>query len=112
MHANGGNHLVALGIDHANVVGICVGDINLVPGGIDGDSGRSFANVDGGRNPQRAQVNGCHRITTAIGHVGKFTIVGTRPWRILAAAQKRQHHQYRCQPQESQEWQFILLPLP
>ena len=51
MNANGRNDFIALGIDHADVVGIGVGHINFILGRIGGDSGWTFTDMNGGRYP-------------------------------------------------------------
>ena len=86
MHANGRHHFVGLGINHADVIGIGVRDINLILPRICRYACRTLANVDRGEGAQSTKINNGYSIASTIGDVSVFVVVRARLRRAGAAA--------------------------
>ena len=79
MHTDGGDHLVTLSVNNANVVGICVNHVDLIFLAVSRDPGRVMAYINGpehvkpGQGP-RSHVDNTHGVVLAIGYVRVFTV--------------------------------------
>ena len=90
MHANGRDHAIALGIDHAEVVGIGVDDVDLIPSRVRSHAGRALADGNGLKDGESTKVDYGYRVAAAVGDVGVLVVVGNGFRSLAAAAQTGQ----------------------
>ena len=88
MHSDGRNHSVGFRINHADVVGFRVGDVDFVLPGIHCQPGWAASHRNRGQDRQSAQVNHRYAIAAAIGDVCVLVIIGAGLWSVLAACEQ------------------------
>ena len=72
--ADGGDDLILLGVNHADVRRAGVDDVDLVALGVGRDSGRVGAHLESSHRPKAAQVDDRNRVALAIRNVGEFAV--------------------------------------
>ena len=76
MHPDGGHHLVAFRIDHADAVRLRVHDVDFVFPGVGRNAGRLIADSNRPGRLKSAQVNHRNGVALAVGDVGVLAIGG------------------------------------
>ena len=78
MNPDGGDYLVAFCIDHADVRGSGVDNIDFILAGIRGDSCGNASDLYGLRQLKRTQIDDRNRVAFAVGDVGVLVVGGVQ----------------------------------
>ena len=105
MNPDGGDYLVAFCIDHADVRGSGVDNIDFVLARIRGDSGRRDSDLYRFRQLKRAQINDRNRVAFAVRDVGVLVVSGVECGQhSLVEIPPSQTDQDRCHNQNQQDF--------
>ena len=87
MYTDDGSYFVRLCVDHADVVGIGVGDVNLIFARVRRQPGWTLPYRYNRLDGKSTQVNDCNRIASAVADISVLTIIRYRIRRTPASAQ-------------------------